>query len=123
MLTIPTTDKDCAIIRNINDTLLWYRVSDGIWKIINAARSGEEHDFDGDNYYHGLSLSFHLLGISYDDKLCGELDEIFWRHKEASDNKTKDGQDQTCWSSAVDIYADWVAFLKEYTLSNLKPVA
>ena len=114
MLSIPTTDKDYAIIRNINDTLLWYRVSDGIWKIINAARAEQEQDFEADTYYHGLSVSFHLLGINYNDELCSELDKMFWKHK---DDET------SSMDTAKVIYSEWIAYLKEYSLSNLKPVA
>lgn len=121
-LTIPPTDKDYAIIRNINDTLLWYRVSDAVWKIINAARM-EERDFEADTYYHGLSVSFFLLGVNHDDKLSGALDKIFWQHKESSDEKKQDGENLWSMQVASEIYSEWLIYLKELTLTNLKPVA
>lgn len=114
MLNIPTTDRDNAIIQNINDAVLWYRIADGLWNAINAARTGEDLEFEPDRCYHGLEVTFHLLGVKADVNICETIDQIFWKRK---DDK------MSSMETAKLIYTEILAYLKEYSLSHLKPVA
>nr|WP_299486121.1 hypothetical protein [uncultured Allomuricauda sp.] len=113
-MKIENKQKEEAIIGIINDHILWYRIGNGMHKILNAFDLvNDNNEFEVDNHFNGIYNAFELIGIFKDDKICGKLSNIFYEKLESS-LKTHE--------LARLIYVDWLVTIREY-YTNLKEVA
>lgn len=91
--------------------------SQGAWQMINAVRrKDDEQDFIPELEFIGYKTALMVMGIFSDDRLCAELSDILYT---AMDRNPREDYSVL----AKKVYASWMSYLKQYSLSNLKPVA
>jgi hypothetical protein len=111
--------QEQAIIDIIQDSIVFNRIARGAYDIINAfSPKDAQYDFNVEDDYKGYYSALKLVADFNDDKLCGQLSEIFWNTTEYS-KSTKNGNAQEL---AQTIYIEWLVCIKNY-YATLKTVA
>lgn len=111
MLSIPLNPTDEICIQIIHDYLLWHKVAQGIFKIINATSDSDVREYDGEGEHYGYFVAMKVLGISSNDALCEKLSDIVWQLHDTADYNR---------DLAETIYSKWVSVIKEEGLNSLK---
>lgn len=114
MLSIPTNPKDKICIQIIHDYLLWHKVAQGIFKIINATSDSDLREYDGEGEHYGYFVAMEVLGITDNSELCDKLSDIVWQMHDRTELNRE---------LAEMIYGEWVSVIKDTALDNLKTVA
>jgi len=107
---IKNKSQEKAIIGIIQDAIIWRRVSDKMFDIVNAfhpARNDGEHaEFEAENHMECYVNAFHVMDICDNDHLCGILADLFWKYTQ--DNGAKANE------LATTIYIEWLVCIKNH---------
>ena len=117
METINNKPQEKAIICILQDAIIWKRVSDSMYTLLNAfnpiAINGDQENFDLEERYLGYENNFKIMGISDNYDLCQELSELFWSMQDTTSKANE---------LAEKIYIEWLVCIKNYC-ATLKTVA
>lgn len=106
MKTIQNKPQERAVIGIIQDTILWRRVSDRVFEIINAFDpNGNQPEPEADKKHIGISNAFHVMEIHDNQDLCDQLNTLFYEFMQ--DESPADQLAQT-------IYIEWLVCIKNY---------
>ncbi|MFV0377770.1 MAG: hypothetical protein ACK5JD_10780 [Mangrovibacterium sp.] len=96
-----------AIIGILSDHIMWFRVSNGMFKVINAFHPSEcENDFTPDFNFHGYSNAFKVLGIWDEDELVNKLTQIYLDNYLDSEENAE--------TLAHKMYFEWMVIIRNY---------
>ena len=117
METINNNPQERAIICILQDAIIWKRVSNSVYNLLNAFHpgktNGDPENFELEGQYHGYENAIKIMGLSDNDELCNELSELFWNMQ---DEKSKAND------LAEKIYIEWLVCIRNYC-ATLKTVA
>lgn len=114
MKTIKNKPQERAIIGILQDAIVWRRVSDKMFDIVNAFNPQKhENEFSTDCQHIGYVSAFHVMGIYDNDDLCSDLAEIFFDFRE---------DESPANELAETIYIEWLVCIKNYC-ATIKTVA
>lgn len=114
MKTIKNKPQELAVIGILQDAIVWRRVSEKMFDIVNAFNpKAFQNDFYTDNHHLGYTNAFHLMGIYDNDDLCNDLAQIFCNFRE---------DESSAKELSETIYIEWLVCIKNY-YGTLKIVA
>ena len=118
METIKNNPQEQAIIGIIQDAIIWNRVSNKMYEMINAFHPQKsEEDLNLEDRYKGYNNALNAMGLKDNVDLCDKLSTIFW-NSITFPEKSEDRADKL----AESIYIDWLLCMKNHC-STLKTVA
>ena len=110
MRTITKEVRERTIIEIIEDSVLWFRVKDGMDMILKANDPNDtEINFDVSDPYNGYFMAFVLMGIDDNDDLTSDLGGIFWRAYR---------EKKIAIDVAKSIYIDWLVETKNHYIAK-----
>ena len=118
MENINNKPQERAIIGIIQDSIIWQRVSNGMFEILNAFHPEKcENEFQIDYKYRGFENALILMGLD-NEELNESLGEIFNEYLNLKNPK----HDIAANELAETIYIEWLVCIKNYCVT-LKTVA
>lgn len=102
------SDKDQLVINIISDSVIFSRLSESMFKIINVVNDGLPNEFQPKMHYHGCFNGIDLLGIPDDDD---ELREMLY---EIFSSEVEDMKQIKPMEVATTIFYKWSTAIREY---------